>query len=787
MSENWEDVLDELDKAGFFKGDKSKPVDIMHLETNKQIKRTSKRLAQEYKQAEKELKKKTNEYLKQFKKADKEKAKMVKDGLLSQSEYLDWRKNKILYSEKMKKQVESMSQYLANVDKQAANIINKALPDVYAMHHNWGAYQIEHGFGINAGFTLFDEKTIERMAAKNPRLLPKMNPTKAKEQKVQAWSRRKINQAISQGILQGEAIDSIADRLTKVVGMEWNQAVRNARTAMTGAQNAGRLDSYEQATKLGINVQKQWMATLDERTRESHADLDGTSVPVDEPFVTENGNELMIPADPDCDDPSEIYNCRCTMVADLIDYPDEGFERYVNGESVGDMTYNEWYSAKKAEETLSKAASIDYSKYGGKEMFGLFADSKDAEDLFFKMVNDKFDEYHELEKKYGMDGLDDLVKKAKAEKATIEAAEKIKETQKAAKETAKLKKELTDAEKSVKKLEAEIKANGADKVFKNIWKDDVTYADWGAKKAGIQGKKDYFKQQIASGKDVTKFEGLLKDLEEFEKYGEEYSKLLKEYSAAQKALSDIKLKTIVKEETYSKARKDAAVWCKRVEDADSVLRERCGNVWRNATKTERESIYEYTKSYHKFNEPLRGIEYGTERYLGVGNTNLNAANNGKFLNAMTDIIDKSTYDHDMWFNRGCGFKGMDKFFGVDERLLKNGTQEELEAALLGTTPTEYGFMSMGSAKGQGFGGNIKLNIYAPAGTKMMYVEPFSAFGHGSGYAWDGIAKQHSFGRELETILQQNTQFRVTRVERSGGTLYVDLDVIAQNTPQRWKP
>lgn len=233
------------------------------------------------------------------------------------------------------------------------------------------------------------------------------------------------------------------------------------------------------------------------------------------------------------------------------------------------------------------------------------------------------------------------------------------------------------------------------------------------------------------------------------------------------------------------ARRDNALWAKDPKEADNALRAKTGEVWRNASKVEKDAIYEYTVSFNKFNEPLRGIEYGTNAYKGVGNTTLNPKGNGKFLNAMTDIIEKSTYDQDMWFQRGVRFNGMDKFFNVPESLLRSGTQKELENALLDKVVTEYGFMSMGSAKGQGFSGNIVLNIFAPKGTKMMYAEPFSGFGHGSGRAWDGIASQSYFGGEFETILQQNTQFKITKVERTRGTLYVDLDIIGQDTPQRW--
>ena len=219
------------------------------------------------------------------------------------------------------------------------------------------------------------------------------------------------------------------------------------------------------------------------------------------------------------------------------------------------------------------------------------------------------------------------------------------------------------------------------------------------------------------------------------------------------------------------------------------MRDKAGEVWQNASSGERNAIYDYTKSYHKINEPLRGIEYGTNKYLGVGNVDLDqiGVNYSGFkpgevkkqIDQMTDIIDKSSYDFDIWVNRGVGYNGMDKFFGIDANDFYL-SESELAAKLVGTEPTEYGFMSTGVAKGKGFGGQIKLNIYCPEGTKMMYAEPFSAYGNGAGKSWDGISKQSSFGSESEMILQRGTQFKVKKVEKSNGTWYIDMDVIGQS-------
>lgn len=63
-----------------------------------------------------------------------------------------------------------------------------------------------------------------------------------------------------------------------------NSVPRTARTTLTGAENAGRVASYERARGMGIDVRKRWLATLDERTRASHRALDGEVADADGKF-----------------------------------------------------------------------------------------------------------------------------------------------------------------------------------------------------------------------------------------------------------------------------------------------------------------------------------------------------------------------------------------------------------------------------------------------------------------------------------------------------------------------
>lgn len=221
------------------------------------------------------------------------------------------------------------------------------------------------------------------------------------------------------------------------------------------------------------------------------------------------------------------------------------------------------------------------------------------------------------------------------------------------------------------------------------------------------------------------------------------------------------------DDAYSQKRKDAAMWAQDTVEADKRLRGKCGEVWRGASSQEREAIYGYTQSYCNINEPLRGLTYcgsATKKAEGL-----------RRIPHIESIIDRSSYDFDMWLQRGDGMVALKKF-GLTN--WSNPTDADI-MALLGAEGVEGAFWSAGVAKGKGFSGDIIFNIYAPKGTKAMYCEPFSAYGNGKGKNWDGIAGQFNYGYESEILIQRGTKFKITKIEKSGGTWYIDVDIIEQ--------
>lgn len=173
---------------------------------------------------------------------------------------------------------------------------------------------------------------------------------------------------------------------------------------------------------------------------------------------------------------------------------------------------------------------------------------------------------------------------------------------------------------------------------------------------------------------------------------------------------------------------------------------------------EQDAIYGYTVSYHNINEPLRGLTYygsQTSAQLGLQRIPL-----------IEGIINKSSYSFDMWLQRGDKLVALKKF-GLAN--FSTATDAEIKA-LIGATGTEGAFWSLEVAKGTGFSGDVIFNIYAPRGTKMMYCEPFSGFGNGSGRNWDGIIKQQT---KILDATRGKSLFRLSRTNL--GIYYVNSE------------
>lgn len=121
--------------------------------------------------------------------------------------------------------------------------------------------------------------------------------------------KRKITAQISRGVASGLTYREMAQQLAGETRIGFNNAVRIARTEGHRIQCQAGMDACEKAREKGCDVLKQWDATLDGNTRESHSQVDGEIRELDKPF----SNGLMFPGDPS-GGAAEVINCRCALL-----------------------------------------------------------------------------------------------------------------------------------------------------------------------------------------------------------------------------------------------------------------------------------------------------------------------------------------------------------------------------------------------------------------------------------------------------------------------------------------
>lgn len=307
-------------------------------ESEKLLNQLEKEVHDVYAQAIKEMTKKVDNYFAKYKAEDEKQRAKYEQGEITKKEYTEWRQRKMLAGKQYVQMRDTLAKDLTNTDSIAMKMVGDKMIDVYALNMNYETYNIEHETRLDTSFSLYNHDSVERLIKTNPAILPIPKPDKMLDYK---WNKQHLQSALTQGILQGESITKIAKRFQNVSGMDERAAIRNARTAMTGAQNGGRLDAMERANENGVEVKKGWMATLDDRTRDSHVDLDGEEREIDEEF----SNGLMFPGDPE-GEPGEVYNCRCRMIHIYPKHPVDWSDLSLrNTDKLGNMTYEEWKEA----------------------------------------------------------------------------------------------------------------------------------------------------------------------------------------------------------------------------------------------------------------------------------------------------------------------------------------------------------------------------------------------------------------------------------------------------------
>lgn len=252
------------------------------------------------------------------------------------------------------------------------------------------------------------------------------------------------------------------------------------------------------------------------------------------------------------------------------------------------------------------------------------------------------------------------------------------------------------------------------------------------------------------------------------------------------------------EDAYSQERKDAALWFDKAHGgftaADAYFDPPAKLIHNAATKKERDGFYTYTAGSGGHNRPLAGFrkpwsKSGTgweqQFYVGPKQVWIDFEGKGEQIRGLTTLIEKSTYDDDLWLQSGQGFATIEGFLGIPYGTLSNMTDTELQK-FVGHREKMYSFISTAVNEGGGSMFNekpLKINFYAPQGSQMLYASDVGAFGKG----------------ENEMILQRGGTYEITNIywgidktDKNRRKIFVDMEIhpeegydLFQQDPNEW--
>jgi len=125
-------------------------------------------------------------------------------------------------------------------------------------------------------------------------------------------TRRYINKIIALNTDEFMGVALIAKDIRRLDRMAFSR-YRSATIARTETHNAASFANQKVAQSMNIpQMQKQWLATNDDRTRGIHSAVSGTQLPMDEDFVV-GGLPMAYPGDPK-GGAKNVINCRCVLL-----------------------------------------------------------------------------------------------------------------------------------------------------------------------------------------------------------------------------------------------------------------------------------------------------------------------------------------------------------------------------------------------------------------------------------------------------------------------------------------
>jgi SPP1 gp7 family putative phage head morphogenesis protein len=233
---------------------------------------------------------------------------------------------------KLEKSINGIVKGLKNTTQR---ITGKAMESAYKESYYLNMYLTEMQTKTGIGFTAVNQNMVNAAV-----MLPQSGLIYIQTiTKNFAESLTKIKQIITNGIIRGDSYYTMSRRVRDVFGGNAYNAERVIRTEAHRTMVQGSIDAYDQAEELGVKSRRMWVATLDNRTRDMHAEMDGQYADEEGYFTLPDGVVTKGPGLSGYD--HHDINDRCRVIAVVSGY-EPTQRRQGGGEVIDFMTYSEW-------------------------------------------------------------------------------------------------------------------------------------------------------------------------------------------------------------------------------------------------------------------------------------------------------------------------------------------------------------------------------------------------------------------------------------------------------------
>lgn len=262
----------------------------------------------------------------------------IRGQLLALNERSEWTLNELRKYDRLQKLQLEIYKEIKDVSLKTYNEIRRTNKDIFITDYDRSSYAITKEAGIFLDFSKLNAGKINAIVN-----MPYPNvPLKDFIKKIGSDTYEKLKVILGTNMATGASLQNASKQIKDLLGVSYRKALTISRTEGLRASSKAQLEVTEQAIDKGLDIQKRWMSTLDMKTRESHAHLDGQLADKDGYFHS----GIFQAQAPRMFGVGHLdINCRCTYVEE-IEGMSEPLEKRMDNTTkqlIDNMDYTTWY------------------------------------------------------------------------------------------------------------------------------------------------------------------------------------------------------------------------------------------------------------------------------------------------------------------------------------------------------------------------------------------------------------------------------------------------------------